>query len=95
MMTQTLTLLGAKRSKGQLDNGLVYDSTKIYVQTKMNESKDTAGFAVSEYSWGDSTNFDSLKSLTYPCQVDVVFEIATNGKTTKLVVSDVKPKKQI
>lgn len=95
MMTQIVTLLGAKRSKGKLDDGKVYDSTKIYVQTKMNESDDTVGFAVSEYNWGDSSNFETIKSVSYPCQAEVVFEMATNGKTTKLVVTGVKPIKKV
>lgn len=91
MMKQTVTLLGAKRSKGTLDNGQSYDSTKIYTQTAMQASSDTAGYAASEYNWGDSTNFNKISGLHFPVQADLVLELVTNGKTTKMVVIDVQP----
>ncbi len=90
-MKQTLTLLGAKRSKGTLDNGKTYNSTKLYIQTPMKESMDQIGFAVAEYNWGDSSNFDKLKGLQYPCQADFSFEIVTSGKTSQIIVVDVLP----
>jgi hypothetical protein len=91
-MKQTLTLLGAKRSKGTLDNGRAYDSTKLYVQTAMKpDNADQVGFAVSEYTWGDSSNFEKLQGLQFPCQADFGFEIVTNGKTSQIVVVDVQP----
>lgn len=91
-MKQTLTLLGAKRSKGTLDNGRAYDSTKLYVQTAMkSDNADQIGFAVVEYAWGDSSNFDKLNGLQFPCQADFSFDIVTNGKTSQTIVVDVQP----
>lgn len=90
-MKQTVTLLGAKRSQGKLDDGSAYDSTKVYVLTRMNNSVDTAGFAMTEYNWGDSNNFYKIRDLNYPCQAEITVEMETNGKTTKLVVIDVQP----
>lgn len=93
MMKQTAILFGAKRSKGVLDNGNAFDSTKVYIQVPMNDSDDTAGFGVTEYTWGDSTNFYKIKDLQYPVQVELSLDLVTNGKTSKLVVTDVKPLK--
>lgn len=91
MMTSTVTILGAKRSKGVLDNGNSYDSTKIYVQTAMRDTADTVGFAGLEYNWGTSDNFEILKSLKFPIQAEITFEMVTNGKTMQTIVTDVKP----
>lgn len=90
-MKQTITLLGAKRSVGKLDNGSAYDSTKLYAQVPMNTSADTVGFAIAEYNWGDSTNFAKIQNLTFPLQAELDFELVTNGKNSKLIVVDVKP----
>lgn len=90
-MKQTVTLFGAKRSKGTMQDGKPYDSTKIYVQTAMNDSVDTVGFAVTEYNWGDSNNFYKIRDLTYPFQADITIDLVTNGKSSKLVVLDVEP----
>lgn len=89
-MKQIVTLLGSKRSQGKLDNGNTYDSTKIYVQTRMVDNADSAGFAVTEYNWGDSNNFYKIRDLPYPLQAEITLDMVTNGKTTKLVVTDVQ-----
>lgn len=89
-MKQTVTLLGAKRSKGTI-NGNSYDTTKVYVQTPMNDSVDTAGFSVSEYNWGDSNNFYKIRDLNYPLQAEITVELVTNGKASKLVVQNLEP----
>lgn len=90
-MNQTAILLGAKRSKGVLDNGMAYDSTKIYVQTQMQQTPDSVGFAVSEFNWGTSDNFAKIKDLSFPIEVSLSIDFATNGKTSKMIVTDVQP----
>lgn len=90
-MNQTAIMLGAKRSKGVLDNGESYDSTKVYIQTPMQKTDDTAGFAVSEFNWGTSDNFSKIKDLKYPCEVSLSIDFVTNGKTNKMIVSELKP----
>lgn len=88
---QQVTILGVKRSQGTLDNGKAYNSTKIYVQTKMKETIDQVGFGVAEYTWGDSSNFDKIAKLPFPIQANIDLETVTNGKTVQLVVNDVVP----
>ncbi|STZ08298.1 Uncharacterised protein [Moraxella caprae] len=88
---QQVTILGVKRSQGTLDNGKAYNSTKIYVQTKMKETIDQAGFGVAEYAWGDSSNFEKINKLSFPFLANIDLETVTNGKTVQLVVNDVVP----
>lgn len=83
-------LLGIKRSKGMLENGTSYDSTKLYVQTPMRESEEQKGFSVAEYGWGDSSNYDKLKHLSFPAKIGLDLEIVTTGKTSQIVVNDVE-----
>lgn len=90
MITQKTIVLGAKRSKGTLDNGKAYDSTKLYVQLPMKTSPDTVGYSTDEYLWGDSTNFDKISHLKFPAELDIDFELQTNGKSSYLALLDVK-----
>lgn len=89
-----MTILGAKRSKGVLDDGTAYDTTKLYIQTAMKKSEDQVGYASAEYNWGTSDNFKQLENLTFPCKADVVFEVVTNGKSSQVIVDGVEFVKQ-
>lgn len=85
-------ILGMKASKGTMDNGTAFDSTKVYVETRLDESKGTQkGFAVAEYNFGLSDEFDKFKHLPFPLMAEVEFEQITNGKTVKTVVSSLVP----
>ena len=90
-MLQEMIITGAKSSFGEYE-GRSYDSTKIYVQTKMNDqSGEMVGFATSEYNWGDSSNFSKLKDFDFPLKAKVEMDIVTSGKNSKMVVIDVQP----
>lgn len=90
-MQQELIITGAKASSGEFE-GRVYDSTKIYVQTRMNtDNGDMVGYATTEYNWGASTNFAKIRDLKYPFKAVVDIEIMTSGKNSKMVIVDVQP----
>jgi len=90
MRTQA-TVTGAKFFKGDVD-GSSYDSTTIYVQIPMDESRGTAkGFGSAEYRWGDSANFERIKHLKFPLEAELVIEMVTSGKTQKTVVVGLNP----
>ena len=90
-MLQQVIITGAKSSKGEME-GRPYDSTKIYVQTRMDPTKGTMiGTVTEQYDWGLSTNFDILKNLKFPIQANVEFEQASSGKSSKTIVMDVQP----
>lgn len=90
-MQQQVIITGAKRSKGEME-GRPYDSTKIYVQTKMNtDSGEMVGFATTEYNWGLSDNFEKLRAHKFPIQANIDIDLVTSGKNTKMIVTDVQP----
>lgn len=84
-----MTIMGRKRSKGTLDNGNAYDSTKLYIQTALKATKDQEGFSVAEYTWGDSSNYTKLDGQTFPFQADVSVEIVSTGKSNQVIITDV------
>jgi hypothetical protein len=81
-----------KASKGTMDNGQTFDSTKVYTETPLDESKGTAkGFAVGEFTLGLAEEFQKYKHLPFPFDGVAEFEIVTNGKTQKTVMNSLKP----
>jgi len=85
-------VLGMKASKGSMDNGMAFDSTKVYTETPLDESKGNAkGFAVGEFTLGTSVEFDKYKHLPFPFDAIAEIEIVTNGKTQKTVMHSLKP----
>lgn len=87
-----ITVTGIKASKGKLESGMEYDSTKIYVQTDLDDSKGMGkGAASVEYNFGTSEEFHKLKHLPFPVDFDAELEIVTNGKTQKTSIVNLKP----
>ncbi len=61
-----LKVLGMKSSKGKMDNGMEFDSTKVYVETPLDDSKGNAkGCSVAEYNLGLSDEFNKYKHLPF------------------------------
>jgi hypothetical protein len=95
-MKEESLVLGMKANKGTMDNGSAYDSTHVYVQTKLDESRGNAkGFAVADYTFGLSENFEPFKKQTFPFMATLTFEIVTTGKTQKMQLVSVVPIPQI
>jgi hypothetical protein len=93
--TSRVTVTGVKRSKGVLESGQAYDSTKVYVSTGLDDSKGNgSGSATVEYTWGTSDNFEKIAHLFKggrAVEFDVDLEIVTNGKTQRTQVVDLRP----
>jgi hypothetical protein len=87
-----ITVTGIKASKGNLENGTPYDSTKLYVKTDLDDSKSMAkGSATAEYAFGTSDEYHKYKHLPFPIECDAELEIVTNGKAQKTVIVSLKP----
>lgn len=87
-----ITVIGMKRSKGTLDNGQVFDSTKVYALTDLDASKgDAKGQFSSEFALGTSEEFAKYSGLPFPFVAIADMEVTTNGKTTKTVIRALKP----
>lgn len=89
-------VVGMKASKGQLENGTAYDSTKVYALADLDASRGNArGMAVAEYSYGDSQNFEAFRHAEFPAVCVATVEMVTNGRTQKTVIIDLKPSKVV
>lgn len=85
--TTEVQVLGMKSSKGEMDNGQKYDSTKAYIVTPLDTSKGTArGVAAGEFNIGTSDEFARYEKLPFPFTAKADMEIVSNGKTSKTVV---------
>jgi hypothetical protein len=92
--SSTIKVTGMKYSKGMMDNGQSFDSTKIYVETELDSSKDTAmGTATAEYGLGKADEYQKYKHLAnaFPFIAVAEMEIVTNGKNQKTVIHSLKP----
>lgn len=90
--TTKVQVLGMKSSKGSMDNGQTYDSTKAYIVTPLDASKGTAkGMAAGEYNIGTSDEFAKYDKLPFPFTADAEMEIVSNGKTSKTIVHSLVP----
>lgn len=92
--TSTVKVTGMKFSKGKMDNGTEFDSTKVYVETELDASKDTAmGTACAEYGLGKAEEYQKYKHLvgSFPFMASAEMEIVTNGKTQKTIIHSLKP----
>ena len=90
--TQRIQVVGMKASKGTLENGTPYDSTKVYALVDLDASKGTAkGMASSEFSLGTSEEFLKFKHLPFPFEADSDMQNVTNGKTQKTVMHTLVP----
>lgn len=92
--TSTIKVTGMKFSKGKMDNGMEFDSTKVYVETELDSSKDTAmGSACAEYGLGKSEEYQKYKHLAgaLPFMALAEMEIVTNGKNQKTIIHSLKP----
>lgn len=83
---------GIKGSKGTMENGTAFDSTKVYIETRLDDSKGTQkGSATVEYNFGKADEFDKMKHLPLPFFADVEFDQVTNGKTVKTIITSLVP----
>jgi hypothetical protein len=92
--SSTIKVMGMKFSKGTMDNGQAFDSTKVFVETELDASKDSAmGSACIEYGLGKAEEYQKYKHLAdaLPFMAVAEMEIVTNGKTQKTVIHSLKP----
>ena len=90
-MKAQITVIGAKASKGSME-GVPYDHTTIFTTTKLDQKNDDAiGSAGDSYRFGKSDNFQKLKGIPCPFNAEAEFEMITTGKTSKMVLVDLKP----
>lgn len=98
IVTSKIVVTGMKRSKGTLENGAAYDSTKLYALTDLDDRKGNGmGQATVEYGFGTSEEFEKFKHLaqSFPLECEVELELITNGKTQSTIINSIKPTKAV
>jgi len=86
-----MKIVGAKCSKGVLDNGQAYDSTTLFIEVPLDDSKGNAcGFCTSEFRWGTSENYKLVEAQKMPLTVNATLEIVTSGKMQKTQLIGIK-----
>lgn len=93
---QVLTVVGIKGNKGTLDNGAAYDSTKLIVLTDLDETKgNQVGRETTAYTFGTSEEFQKLKHLPLPFDVEAEIQLITStgstGQVTRAKILSIKP----
>ena len=95
MQFKTQSIVKAmKPSKGVMENGRSYDSTKVYIETEFSSDAEGWGNPSIQYNWGTSDNYhDFMRTygITKEFTGEVTWENQTTGNNSKLVVIDVKP----
>lgn len=84
-----IIVLGAKRSKGEYQ-GRPYDSTNIFYQAELQQGDDFVGQVGESIKWGTSDNFEKIKGLKYPFSATATMQQVSNGKTSTMVLLDLK-----
>lgn len=99
MQMQSVTTVRAMYpSKGVLDNGRPYDSTKVHIDTTLKDEKEGFGIPSPQYNWGTSQKYYDFISK-YPqifkenkeFEATIIFEVQTTGKSGNFVVVDIIP----
>jgi len=87
-----IKVTGMKFNKGSMDNGTAYDSTKVYAETRFDETKGNArGYATTEYTLGKSEEYAKYAHLPLPLVFEVEMENVTNGKNRSTIILQMIP----
>lgn len=99
MQMQSVTMVRAMYpSKGTLDNGRVYDNTKVHIDTPLTDTKEGFGVPSPQYNWGTSQNYHDFVAK-YPniakdnkeFEATITWELQTSGKSGAFAVVDIVP----
>jgi len=89
--TTRIKINGMKASKGDYE-GTAYDSTKVYVEVGLDDSKGMAkGTAGGEYTLGKSDEYEKFKHLPFPFLADCEMEMVTTGKEQRTLMRTCVP----
>jgi len=87
-----ITVVGLKASKGTLDNGNAFDSTKAFCLVDMDARKgNMRGQSAEEFNIGTSDVYGTFAGFQLPFLADAEFEIVTNGKTQQTIIHGLVP----
>lgn len=83
---------GMKKFKGDIE-GKQFDSTTVYIETKMDERNGTRrGRCSMDFSAGNSAVYDRLATTPLPGEFEVEWDTVTNGSKTQQIIVDIRPR---
>jgi hypothetical protein len=78
-MKQVFKVLGGKAFKGTID-GQTFDSTKLFVLMPVSDRAGTeVGYNSAPLPFGLASNFDQIKGLPFPCDLELEVAVTTKG----------------
>lgn len=88
--------LGDDTFKNDEGEVVAYDFTKVHIKTDMSENENSFGSPYIEYKWGTSDNYRYFvekygKPNEFDAEITWENVSSPNGKSSKLMVIDVKP----
>lgn len=90
--TTRCTVVGMKSSKGQMEGGQPYDSTKAYILLDMDASKGRMkGQSCEAFNIGLAGEFDKYSHLPFPFEAEADFEIVTTGNASRTQCQALRP----
>jgi hypothetical protein len=87
-----ITVVGMKASKGTMETGQSYDSTKAFVLLDMDATKgNMKGQSAGDFNIGLAAEFEKFKHLPFPFKARADMEIVTSGSTQKTIIHALQP----
>jgi hypothetical protein len=90
-MQAKATIRGAKKFKGQMDDGKQIDSGKLFVEVILKESDNAFGMCTEPMKCKDSSVVDTIKHLTFPFIAELDIEMVSGSKGMEQTVIAVRP----
>lgn len=93
-MKAQATVRGAKKFKGQMDDGKQIDSGKLFVEVILKASDNAFGMCTEPVKCKDSSVVESIQHMQFPFIAELTIEMVSGSKgmeQTILACSPVKP----
>lgn len=94
-MQARMTIRGAKKFKGQMDDGKQIDSGKLFVEVALKASDNAFGMCTEAMKCKDSSIVDAIKDQTFPFLADMTIEMVSGSKGMEQTVISVTPVRSI
>ncbi|MDO4694174.1 MAG: hypothetical protein Q4A62_06055 [Eikenella sp.] len=79
-------IMGVTKFKGEIEGNTI-DSCTVFKAAPFNDATGNAlGLGLAKVRFGDSSNFDRFKGLSFPCELEIQLARVTNGSGKETVV---------
>lgn len=90
MNKQTMTLIGVKRFKGDVE-GQQFDTCKLrFLMPVQADAPNEMGFGIAEFAYGSSGNYEQFRGVKLPAEVDVTLEMVVRSNKPVFEVQKVE-----